>query len=414
VPDIVRLSIVYDTGQAAQQLAALNERTEQVNAGLSKTSGIALAGQSHIRGFALAGVRLASVLNSGNISAVGLAGALSRLASTALLGVIGALTITIINVVNALDQFKKITEDVTRTIDNMQTAARDAKEDVARLLGEAPAESNAEKAIKRLRDAAEQLRREAARIGGPAGKLLEAQAGELEGQIPGVGARAAKQRDRDAAKKVSDALRAYNQAMEHQGLILALLNAGPIQTLEANLEVMRKRFEDLINSGVAPTDQRVVQLANALKMGAQNLEHMKDVLEEARRKWELWTGSFREGLLTIGDEIANFVTTGTFAFATLIDNLLRLMIQATAEDIVGGIMHSLGPGPGDTGKTDLPPIKTSIRGDSSIQMGVTFNVQAMDSQSVAAFFDRNGPAIAAQVASQANRSRAMRRIFLKS
>src|SRR6185503_8355570 len=158
--DVVRLAIVYDTSQAAAQLADLNSKGAQLTGTTQKLSSAAAIGGSRLRGMALAGAKLGSALGAGDLSAKGLAATVGRLAGAS---AFGALAVTVINVINALEEFKRISKDVEDTIGSVATSARDAKADVARLLGEAPAESNAEKAIRRLRDAVAGMRKEATR-----------------------------------------------------------------------------------------------------------------------------------------------------------------------------------------------------------------------------------------------------------
>src|SRR5258706_6821005 len=180
MPDVVRLSIVYDTSQAAAGLGQLNTRANQFGRTLNLVNTATDVGGRRLRTVALAGTHLAAQLSAGNVSALSLAGSLGRLAGpTAAAGLI----LTIVNLVNAFQEFNKIVKDVALSIDKMQTSARDAHNDVRRLLGEAPPETKAEQAVKRLRDAAAAMRQEAQRLGGAAGALLEGQADVLLREI---------------------------------------------------------------------------------------------------------------------------------------------------------------------------------------------------------------------------------------
>src|SRR6266550_2374278 len=158
--DVVRLAIVYDTSQAAASVAALNTRltalttsatgaqvvfkksaerwasssdilaamatdaaratkaTGGVATGLAAVAPVATVSAARLRSVALAGTHLAAQLSAGNVSALGLAGSLCRLAGpTAAAGLI----LTVVNLVNAFQEFNKIVKDISLSIDKMQT-----------------------------------------------------------------------------------------------------------------------------------------------------------------------------------------------------------------------------------------------------------------------------------------------------
>lgn len=408
--DVIRLSIVYETSQV---VAGAN----RASAALSQVGNVSQKSSRHLRSMALAGTHLAHGMASGNLSVMGLARSMSHLAGA---GVAGAVLVSIINVINAFHEFKRITEDVTNTIDAMQTAARDAKNDVARLLGEAPAESNAEKAIKRLRDAARQLRKEGERLGGPAGRLLAGQADELEAQIPGVGRRAAGQGGRERAKEAADATRDYNKQLRDLSSVLGFLNAGPMEQLQAHAALLRKRFEDLVKSGAA-TSEQLETMGLALQSADARLQKMKDRAAEAERKWDQMADTMGAGLDVMGNALEDFVMTGTFAFEQFINSLLQTMVRSGITALIGDLMPTkpktfqsggIVPGMGPQlavvhGGEEIIP--RHQRAGPSLTTQVSFTVTALDAQGVSQFFQQHGAEIAGVVAKQADRSRQLRR-----
>jgi hypothetical protein len=327
VAEVIRLQIVYETQAAAAQLQALTARMAALEGVTIKTQRATAVGATGLRTMALAGTRLATGLAAGNLSALGLANTIGRLAGPTALG---AVVIATINVIHAFQEFQRITKDVTDTINNMQTAARDAQRDVARLLGEAPDESKAEKAIKRLQAAAAELRKEATRLGGPAGKLLEQQAAQLEAQIPTVGRRAAAGKRREEAAAVTKATEEYNKALQDQAIIAALLGTGPMQVLNDALVLQRKRFEDLIAKGMDPTSERAVVMAEALKFGAEQMER----LELAQREQQRLVDHFTDGMQTMQAAVEEFLVTGKFAINELINEFLRIAFRAATDQFV--------------------------------------------------------------------------------
>lgn len=416
--DLVRLAIVYDTSQAVAslqqldgQLANITTRTAAVNRttalttfsfnansnALGKVSAAAEVSDTRLKAVALAGTRLAAGMTAGTLSASGLASAIGHLAGAS---VLGALVITIVNVVNAMQEYQRIVDDITSSIDAMQTAARDAKADVARLLGEAPAESNAERAIRRLTQAAAQLRREAARIGGAAGKVLEGQAADLEAQIPTVGARAARQRELQPARDRQKIIDDYNKSLQDQSAIMTLLNVGPLDRMKKELELDTDAFQKLIEKGLNPTSQR-----------AQDMLLMIQILSEKIRRMEEASKLLRSGLETAAQAIEDFVVTGTLAFQDFLDNILRLLYKQFTGDIITSIVSSAQ---GSSQKSATPTeISFSRQVQPSMSTQVNYTVQAVDAQSVASFFERNGGLMAAELARAASRSRALRRRLLR-
>jgi hypothetical protein len=441
--DVVRLAIVYDTAQAAAAVTSLNGRLDKLNQATTRSSVVfarakdrwatsseimasmassaAKAGETlqsptrrifslseamgkigptasisgaRLQGMARAGLTLASGLATGTLSARTLAMAMSRLAGAA---VLGAVIISIITVVNALKEYKRIVQDVEDTIDRLQTGARDTKREIALMLGEnVRPESNAEKAIKRLRDAAAEMRREAARLGGGAGKLLNEQADALLAEIPGIAARAAGQPARVAAR----ALQEYNRELEKNARILFLLNAGPLEQMDAELALMKKRLNDLVEAE-GPHSK-------AVAFQAEQINLLTARMGKLRRAATLLTG----GLDAIANAIEDFVITGTLAFEDLLNNILRMLYRDFTQGIIGGIVNSVTRR--SAGGVGQPGIETT--GDAttggpmgSVASNVTFNINAIDAKGVAAFIQGNGAQIAATVAGHAARARGLRK-----
>jgi Lambda phage tail tape-measure protein (Tape_meas_lam_C) len=390
--DVVRLSIVYDTSQAAAQLTALNQRGSQLTNTTNKLGNAAVVGGSRLRGMALAGTKLAASLSAGDISAKSLVGAVGRLAGPT---GFAALVVSILSVVGAIEEYQRIVKDVEDTIGAMGAASKDAADDVRRLLGETPQESNAEKAVKRLRDAIAQIRKEAARLGGPAGVELEKQARGLEQQIPSVAGRARAQAAREVAKSLAD----YNRQLVRQNQLLNLLNAGPLEQLEATLALSTKRLEHLVDAGRGATVEAEL-LAASIQIGTKRLADMRRA-----------AGLMTSGLTMLADTIEQFVIDGTASFTEFLNNILRLLYRDAADSLISGIVNSyvkkqaggsIGGGTDVTGDVPAAPL-------GSVTSNVTFQINTIDAQGVAAFIEGNGAQIAATVAGYADRSRAIRR-----
>jgi hypothetical protein len=423
--DTVRLQIVYETGQAAARLqeldrlsAALQANTNALTARTKGLSQVTQAGTGHLRGMALAGTKLAHVLGQGNISVTGLASAMGKLAGA---GVAGALIVTIINVVNAFQEFKRIVDDISMSIDAMQNVARDARTDVQRLFGEIGAETPLEKAVKRTRDAVAQMRKEAERLKGAARGILLGQAAELEGTIPGMGRRAAGQRAREegirlrekfditdkakaGAKKIGGAFpldaetERFNRALEEQGRLYAALGQGQVPALLAVLDELRKHMEELATIDGPAAAAELTQTAEAVNALTNKLQKM----ERAARLME-------DGLFTMADALEDFIITGTFGFKQFLDNILRLLWRDLSGDLISGLLSGLGTG-GGSGSISAPTALPAGPAPS-VSTNVNFNIQAMDAQGVAQFMDRNAPLIADAVVKEADRSRSIRRRF---
>lgn len=393
--DVVRLSIVYDTSQAAAGLGQLNTRATQFGRTLNLVNNATDVGGKRLRTVALAGTHLAAQLSAGNVSALSLAGSLGRLAGpTAAAGLI----LTIVNLVNAFQEFNKIVKDISNSIDAMQTSARDAHNDIRRLLGEAPPETKAEQAIKRLRDAAAAMRREADRLGGAAGKLLNQQADVLLGEIPGIGRRA--RRGEQIAGR-----RDFTESLRESNTLLMMLKRTPLQQMTETMGIYQKRLEFLIKTH-QEAGAEAKQLALLLQIGAEKMRQME-------RSAALLKG----GLETIQSAIEDFVISGTFAFTQFLDNILRLLYRDFSDELIHGILKSAAgtvgtgsvsaggavPGPGPINQSGISP---SIQGGD-----VNFNIQTMDARGVADFIQTHGATIAAEVTRQAGRSTGMRRML---
>jgi hypothetical protein len=451
--DVVRLSVVYDTSQAAAnlakldtQLAAVHKRatsstvvfarandrwatSSEIMAAMAKDAGKASVATgvmtarafsleramgkvnvastvtvSRLRGIALGGARLAQGLAAGDLSARGLANSIGRIAGP---GVAGAAAVGIATLVTALEDFHRVGKDVELTIDSMQNAARDAQRDVARLLGEAPAESPAERAIKRLRDVVRQMRQDAARLhsvfGGGAGRVLAEQADVLEAQIPGVGARAKEGERLARVKFLTDATKDHSKALKDADTIMRLLNAGPLEQMSTNMGILQKRLEFLIKEG---------QGAGA---EAQNLAIQLGVGAAAMRKMERASALLDSGLSTIADAIGDFVFDATDSWETLLNNLLRMLYRDFTGELIGNLVTA-AQGTVKTGTVTggQPTGGTPGTISPSVQTNVNFSVTTPDAAATAQWLERNAPTIATIVANQAGRSRTIRRRLLRA
>ena len=405
--DAVRLSIVYDTQQAASNLAGLNRQL-----GISTTSA---------RKAGLGALMLAQSFESGSISAAGMASSLGRV-STFLLGPWGlAIAFAAAGLTFFMNRQQKTRDEARKFADQL----RDTKRAVDELLigrGKTAFESE----VQHLSDLIVDLDRKIKDAnsswttmmqGGLAAALMA-----LAGVIPGAGAlgkllmpgpppesaaAAAERRERERLLRAGPLAGISERAAFDQRNarnFARLMQGSEIDMMSNSLERARKELEDLIVAGIDSMSDRAKQMAASILQG-----------EAALRKMTRAASVMRTGLQTMADAIEEFVTQGTFAFTDFLNNILRLLYRDFTGSIIDNIMRGVGriPGSGSGGSGGVQ-VGGSFGGpgiSGNLATNVTFNVQTIDAAGTAQWLNQNGAQIAAVVTGQAARTRAIRRTF---
>ena len=401
--DVVRLSIVYDTAQAASNLNVLNNRL-----GIS-TSAFKKAG--------LGALALANAVEVGSISAVGMASNLSRVASI-LLGPWGiALALAVAGLTFFTNKANKARDEARKFADQL----RDVQRDVDKLLNPGQ-ESPFAAEIQRLSDLILTLDRQVedmqnswlrraqnflatVGINIPGFPQFSFKAA-APGPSPAEGQRSKLQSQLNRLMTTDAELQRYNSLVEQQGRLLGAINEGQFPALESAIKLLQEHMDNLSRMS-GP------EAAEALKTSGIQLHLLTERLRQAERASAL----LKSGLETIADTIEDFVVTGTIAFTDFLNSILRLLYRDFTSELIHGIVRSAGFGGGSGSASPGSPVPVmgnpggGITG--SLQTNVNFTVNAIDAQGVAQFLTSNGPAIAAVVANQADRSRAIRRRFFR-
>lgn len=420
--DVVRLAIVYDVADASAKVANLDSRLDR----LSRTT----------KGSSIAAVHLAEALAGGNVSAVTLTRSIEHLGGPVLSGVaigIGLAVAAFSLWIKRQDELAKQTATFTKEVNT----ARDA---VNKLLGVRITET--QQGIKTLTERIKELQTELnrpnwfERLQSAAGAFLSGVqspgfAGALApgaklGPMGAIGAPGPKD-PRQVALDQLDVLRKQLQQAERLNQMFgALTNQGTNTGTKGNLTAGQQ---------AALTGGNVLPLSMLGQGGTPGQSpHSLDLQAEAMARVEHAAKLLQEGLWTTADAIEQFVLTGTLAFQQFLNNLLSLMFREAAGDLIHDLV---GAATGTRKKGSVPVIAGSFQeggivpgvgpqlavvhggeeiipaGRGSVATQVTFNVQALDSRSVAEFFEQNGGAIAAEVSRQAARSQAVRRRFAR-
>lgn len=423
--DVVRLSIVYDTGQAASKLGQLDEllgalqaNTNALNAKtkrLSRELGNTGIG-AHAAGRAVVG--LAQSFATGDISATALT---SRL--TLLGGRLGAIGIGIAVVAGLLALYKRRSDAARDAAIKYGDQLRQVDRAIADLMRPTP-KSPFESEVDRITDMMIELRHQidkaqqswmgllrsfVANVGihvmTPFGPIdiggTGAKPSPEEKQLAALARRRAALTPEAERQHISD-VAARDQRIARS--LSRLLQGSEIDQLSDSLERARKELADLINAGLDPMSDQAKSLANGILQG-----------EAALRKMERSANVLRNGLQTLSDTIEDFVVTGTLAFTDFLNNILRLLYRDFTGSIVDSIVRSVTrvPGSGTSGGGGIQTTGSAVTGGAmgSVASTVNFNIQAIDAQGVAQFIQGNGPAIAAEVTRHVSHSAGLRRAY---
>jgi hypothetical protein len=389
--DIVRLAIVYDTSQAA---ASLNRLDAQTNA-LTRTTALNSHAQATLKR-GLVGLAMQATATSGPVGQLSQALLLMGGGSGLVIGVaavIGTLALAYRAWTSDTREAAKAQEELIKQLQGVGIHAQlmAARFILARLQMDLAETQKGRKGLfpwsRGPVDEAEQGLQQSA-IGKQLSIILGLEAGVAKWQ-----------------KGIADDAERTRRA--HEASVRAL------DKLAHNAKI----FKDQVETAVRKLDNWAKEQAVALFRG-EFVDRGKDaaatkgplessIIGRILHDQEL----FRRGLYTMADAIEEFVVTGTFAFTDFLNNILRLLYRDFTGGLVEGIVHSIMPGPG--GGSGDGPIISGTGSGPSVQSNVTFQIQALDSQSVATFLDQNGARIAGIVAGQADRSRAVRRKFLR-
>lgn len=397
--DIVRLAIVYDTSLANARLVQLNNSLAKVHTNNTAASRSML-------------MLVGSVMR-GEISVREMFAATQHLGKG-----LGALTVGLAVVVTGLlliaKHFAKSREEAIKFANQLRDVTRKVN-DLLRLTPQNPAEQQ----IRQITDAIEELDRKIAQergniferlfgsdatlksllmdmgrffFGGPSHQAFQ-QRGALAGQRERLSPQALLQHDINVASMASNQARTLN-----------ILGGGSqIDVINDRIQALQKLLkQELVDHGLDPLGDEVIHTA------AQILE-LQTALRKAEREAKLLEG----GLNIASDAIEDFVITGTLAFTDFLNNILRLLYRDAAQDLIGGILRRSGSAgtlsSGDsTGGAD---VGVKMGPNPSVQTNVNFTIQAIDTQSGAAWIKQNAPTIAAEVGAQAARAAGLRRQF---
>jgi hypothetical protein len=392
--DVVRLAIVYDTSQAASNLNLLNTRL-----GVS---------QSTMKKAGLGALQLAQAMESGSISAVGMAGSLGRVASV-LFGPWGlALAFAAAAVTFFLNKQAKAKEQSEKFADEL----RNTKRSIDNLLNpgtQSPFASEIDRLTDKITELDRRIKAAASSWGNWIQNAFAAATAFLPGGMPKVGfagpptglqgQKSALEGQKGRLGGVDAQLTRYNSLMEQQGRLLEALGGGQIPALESAIDLLRDHMDAL--SHMTGEDA-----AAALAAASGQMSILVKRLNEVERSSRL----LERGLFTIADAIEDFVVTGTLAFTDFLNNILRLLYQDFSSELIGSILRSVTASPTKAG-ADAGDVIPMGQPSGSVQTNVNFSIQAIDAQGVASFLQANGPAIAATVGNQAARAAGLRRQF---
>lgn len=394
--DVVRLSIVYETQQAASRLNDLNGKLGGVHTSSKKV--------------AVAALNLAQAMQTGSISVGALGNRLALLG-----GKLGAVGLGLAVVAGILLLIKKNSDaaraQTEKFADQLRTTKR-AIDDLLRVGFKSEFRAELEQISDQILILDRQLGKQRMNLldrwfggfklpsikrflfGGADPETLGAR-NRLQGQA----GRLTPERERTL---ISDRA-AFDQRMTRS--IARLTQGNAIDVLSQSLDRARKELENLITAGLDPMSEQAKQMGASIRQG-----------EDALRRMTRAANVMHGGLQTIVDSLEEFVVTGTAAFTDFLNNILRLLYRDFTGSIIDSIMRSAGrvagsgtgggvsavPGPG--------PINQSMVG-GGVTSNVNFTINTLDAQGVASFIQQHGATIAAEVTRQAGRSTGMRRML---
>jgi hypothetical protein len=417
--DTVRLRIVYETGQAASKLQALDQQ-------LTRTQ-TASASANHGAG------QLKRGLESLAFSAAGVPGPIGKIAigllqfgagSAVVLGTVAGLAV----IAGAYKLLTKELRDAEKAVKDTDAAFRSALAGQGSVQAANLALADAQKKLRDLkRDLAEQralaephLVPTFGRGGVPTGTHIEAGSATAQRAVENL------THAIDTQQRTVDLLRAVS-TKAYEDIAAAATKANtPFQaiadgfaSIRANVDALiaDPAFQEFIQSiaglnpkGVPGPLAEIKQISDEMmkaKLGPELTKPVTAATLEAAHASDLLIA----GMQGMTAAILTFVETGTFAFAQFLDNLLRL----AAGDAIENLLTQTFAGTGSTGDKFTGEVKGTIPEKvapvPSVSTNVNFNIQAMDAQGVAQFMDRNAPLIADAVVKEADRSRSIRRRF---
>ena len=400
--DVVRLSVVYDTQQAASNLSGLNRQL-----GITHSSA---------RRAGLGALQLAQSFEDGTVSATKMASSLASL-GTFIAGPWGlAIAFAAAGLTFFLNRQQKVREESRKFADQL----RDTKRSVDELIsgrGKTPFESE----IQHLSDLIEDLDRKIKDAnsswttmlqGGLAVALQALGFGGIGRALmpkapPESAAAAAERKERARLLAEGPFAGIQNRAASDQRNsrnLARLLGTSQIDMMSDSLDRAKKELEDLIAAGLDPLGKVATEDAAAIKQGEEQLRRMTRAAVV-----------MRSGLQTLADSIEEFVVTGKLAFTDFLNSILRLLYRDFTGSIIDSILRSAGAsGSHTTGGSGGVQVGGDVGGGGitgSIQGGaVNFHITAMDSQDVARWVSSNGQMIAAEVSRQFSRSSNLRRV----
>jgi hypothetical protein len=396
VADVVRLAIVYETQQAASRLNGLNRQLGMTGGSTKK--------------MASAAIGLAQAMSTGSISATALTNRMAALG-----GKLGTVGLALAVVAGVLLLIKKNSDAARAQTEKFADQLRQTKRAVDDLF-RAGFKSQFRGELEQINDEILLLDRQLNKqrmnlfqrlfggfklpnikrflFGGSDPETLH-QRGELGAQAGRLTPEAERQHVSDVA--------AFDQRTARN--FARLMQGSAIDMMSNSLDRARKELEDLVAAGLDPMSEQAKQMAASILQG-----------EAALRKMTRASNLLRNGLETIASALEDFVVTATLSFSQLIDNILRLLIRDFTGSIIDSIMRGVNriPTGGTGGSAGIVGADAAGGGiTGSLNTNINFTVNAIDAQGVAQFISQNGPQIAAVVAGQADRSRAIRRKFLR-
>jgi hypothetical protein len=411
--DLVRLAIVYDTGQAASNLQQLDRQLKVVQGSHVGATGATRGLEGALRALA--------------VQATGVSGPVGHL-STALLGlgtsstvVIGVLAGIAVGYAILFERSKAIREETDKLAKSFADAAH-AGAAFTFISAQADLTAALEKlaSMERTRTFLEKN----INIGGATGEALRVRAriiaGVTDADIVDQHAKIATLTNlvnayRDAWRDTHDAIIHSAEALDRhlkalkdaripaiQAQVNAEMAAGARQGRppgEPQFPFGTQFFESTHQGGIIDLDAIIAQnnlIEKLSKMGL-TLDTISNAGAELGNDFKL-----------AGKSVLDFVGFLAQAIGILIPNNPALSgaimgIGSVIQSGIAGGGTSGGPQPG-TINSARPQVVTNVN----------FSVQAMDAQGVAQFVERNGPQLAAEITRQADRSRAIRRRFWRT
>lgn len=394
--DVVRLSIVYETQQAASRLNSLNGKLGSVHTSSRKV--------------AIAALNLAQAMQTGSISVSALGNRLALLG-----GKLGAVGLGLAVVAGIFLLVKKNSDaaraQTEKFADQLRTTKR-AIDDLLRVGFKSEFRAELEQISDQIlildRDLSKQRMNLLERWFGsfklPSIKrfLFGGEDPQTRGQrnrLQGQADQLTPERERTL---ISDRASFDQNITRRMG---RLLQGSALDAMATAVDRAKQELHDLVVAGLDPTSEQARAMAASIRQGEEALRHMTRA-----------ANLMRSGLQTIADALEEFVVTGTASFTDFLNNILRLLYKDFTGSLIDSVLRGAGalhPGgsAGSAGLGAVPapgPINQSAGGITS---NVNFTINTLDAQGVATFIQQHGATIAAEVTRQAGRSTGMRRML---